>query len=311
MAKNALQKALRRKSKIRKLVSPGRSGIGPIPGIGRKKKSPIGGLVGPALGAAGTFGAARAARYLAGQGKKAKDNLDQASMLKDKASDVQEAVAGKKTGVGKAFAAVKAVGGGDQEQGSTANTKLRHIIQEYIDVGVTRETAYNQWTQFKEFPKLFKAVEQAEQDDRDKLEWEAKIGPSRRKWQAEITKQVPDQRIEWKSVGGADNHGVVSFHSLDENLTRVLVQMEYHPKGVIEQTGNLFRMQRRRVRRELRLFKHFLELRDEETGSWRGRINKEEDLTGYEEEDSGNGSKEKDDSSKSKSRNKQPAKSSS
>jgi Polyketide cyclase / dehydrase and lipid transport len=124
-----------------------------------------------------------------------------------------------------------------------------------------------------------KAVQQADQKDHedDQTTWSVKIGPSARQWEAEITEQVPDERIVWKATDGANNWGVVTFHSLDDNLTRVMVQMEYHPNGFIEKTGNLLRIQRRRVRRELRLFKHFLEIPGQETGGWRGEIHKDED----------------------------------
>jgi uncharacterized membrane protein len=156
--------------------------------------------------------------------------------------------------------------------------KTSHIIQEHIDVAVPKRTAYNQWTQFKDFSAIMKGVEQAEQEEDDKLSFEAKIGPVRRKWMAEIMEQVPDQRIAWRSTGGVENAGVVSFHSLDESLTRVMVQMEYHPRGMIEHIGNFMRVQRRRVRRDLRLFKNYLELQGEESGAWRGRIARKQDL---------------------------------
>jgi len=156
--------------------------------------------------------------------------------------------------------------------------KTSHIIQEHIDVAVPRRVAYNQWTQFKEFSSIMKGVEQAEQEEDDKLEFEAKIGPVRRKWKAEIVEQVPDQRIAWRSTGGAENAGVVTFHSLDDSLTRVMVQMEYHPKGAVEHVGNFLRVQRRRVRRDLRLFKNYLELQGEESGAWRGKIARKQDL---------------------------------
>ncbi|MGH2733999.1 MAG: SRPBCC family protein, partial [Actinomycetota bacterium] len=157
-------------------------------------------------------------------------------------------------------------------QPSTANTKLRHIIKEEIDVGVPKKMAYNPWTQFEEFSRIFKGIQSTDQDGDEETKWSSKIGPSDRQWTAEITEQVPDERIVWKSTGGADNQGVVSFHSLDNNLTRVMIEMEYHPQGAVEKTGNLLRIQRRRVRRDLRLFKHFIELRGEESGGWRGEI---------------------------------------
>ena len=167
-----------------------------------------------------------------------------------------------------------ATGKGDQPK----TVKTAHLIDEKIDVAVPRRTAYNQWTQFKQFKSIMKGVQTVEQTRPDRVKWEAKIGPSRRQWQTQITEQVPDERIAWKTTGGVETVGVVTFHSLDDRLTRVQVQMEYHPKGFVEGFGNLFRIQRRRARRDLKLFKNYLEIAGKETGGWRGTIRKKEDL---------------------------------
>jgi uncharacterized membrane protein len=156
--------------------------------------------------------------------------------------------------------------------------RLSHLIEQHTDIAVPRSNVYNQWTQFEMFPRITKGVESVSQQEDEKTDWTSKIGPSRRSWNGRITEQVPDERIAWKSEGGAQHQGVVTFHSLDDDLTRVLVQMEYRPKGPVETVGNTLRIQRRRVKRDLRLFKHFFELRGEETGGWRGRIDKQEDL---------------------------------
>ncbi len=260
-----------------------------MPSLPFQKKSKVPSVVGPLAGAAASFGLSKVMAGKARQGKEklekgketvgqGKDVVEKANDLSDKISSAASAASQRKTKVGKVAAAVTELAKSGDNEG-TADTKLRHIIQEYIIVGVPRETAYNQWTQFKEFPKVMKAVQQADQkdDEEDQTTWSVKIGPSSRQWEAEITEQVPDERIVWKATGGANNWGVVTFHSLDENLTRVMVQMEYHPTGFIEKTGNLLRIQRRRVRRELRLFKHFLEIPGQETGGWRGEIDKDEE----------------------------------
>src|SRR5438067_3493413 len=156
--------------------------------------------------------------------------------------------------------------------------KTSHLIDEKIDVAVPRTSAYNQWTQFKEFKAIMKGVEAIDQRRPDRVTFTAKIGPSRRQWQTQITEQVPDERIAWKTTGGADTMGVVTFHSLDDRLTRVQLQMEYHPKGLVEGFANLFRIQRRRARRDLKLFKNYLEIAGKESGAWRGTIRKKEDL---------------------------------
>lgn len=174
--------------------------------------------------------------------------------------------------------------------------KTSHLIEEEIDVAVPRRTAYNQWTQFAQFSQIMKGVEGVDQRRPDRVTWTAKIGPSRRQWTTQITEQVPDERIAWKTTGGAETVGVVTFHSLEERLTRVVVDMEYHPKGIVEGVGNLLRIQRRRVRRDLKLFKHFLELAGHETGAWRGSIRKKEDLRkGGSNEEVAKGSGEQDD----------------
>ena len=259
-----------------------------MPSLPFRKKSKLPTVLGPLAGAAASFGLSKVMSGKARQGKEklekgkdavgqGKDVVEKANDLSDKISSAASAASERKTKFGKVAAAVTELTKGDNK--GTADTKLRHIIQEYIIVGVPRETAYNQWTQFKEFPKVMKAVQQADQkdDEDDQTTWSVKIGPSARQWEAEITEQVPDERIVWKATGGANNWGVVTFHSLDDNLTRVMVQMEYHPTGFIEKTGKLLRIQRRRVRRELRLFKHFLEIPGQETGGWRGEIHKDED----------------------------------
>jgi uncharacterized membrane protein len=150
--------------------------------------------------------------------------------------------------------------------------KLRLIIKEAVEVGVPVETAYNQWTQFREFPAIMRGPQKVDQETDDEMHWVAKIGPSRRRWTAKIVEQVPDERIVWESTEGTEIRGAVTFHELDRNLTRVQVEMEYFPHGIVEKVGNIFLAARRRTRKDLRLYKHFLELTGSETGAWRGEI---------------------------------------
>jgi hypothetical protein len=203
------------------------------------------------------------------------DKVRQISDIAEKAEKAKEAADQHSTKIGKVGAIVsqlsKMGGSGDHPP------KLSHLIEEHTEVAVPRTETYNQWTQFEMFPSIVKGAEQVEQIERDKVKWSSKIGPSRRSWTTEITEQIPDERISWKSTGGLQMKGVVTFHSLDEDLTRVLVQIEYDPSGPVEQVGNLLRIQRRRVRRDLRLFKHFVELRGQATGAWRSRIAKKDD----------------------------------
>ncbi|MER6531866.1 SRPBCC family protein [Streptomyces sp. NPDC001508] len=146
-------------------------------------------------------------------------------------------------------------------------------IIEDIDVGVPVREAYNQWTQFTEFERFAKGVVSVEQKDEVTTQWEVKIAKAGRRWRGIITEQVPDQRIAWTSEGDkATTKGVVTFHPLGENLTKVLLVLEYSPKGVVEKTGGLVRAQGRRARLDLKLFRTFVMMRGEATGGWRGEI---------------------------------------
>jgi uncharacterized membrane protein len=188
------------------------------------------------------------------------------------ATDVKDAVGMESSTLGKVKAAAGQVA---KHSDSGGKKKLSHLIEQHIDVAVPQAVAYAQWTQFEDFATIMKGVEGVEQQDRTKVRWRSKIGPSRREWLAKITEQTPDERISWTTAGGVQTTGVVTFHKLDRELTRVMVQMEYDPQGFVENVGNLLRIQRRRVWRDLKLFKHFLELRGEPTGASRQRVRKD------------------------------------
>ena len=146
-------------------------------------------------------------------------------------------------------------------------------IEEAVDVGVPIRQAYNRWTQFTEFPKWSKGVQSVNQEDETKSGWNAKIFWSKRNWNAKITEQIPDQRIAWTSDGPKGTvDGVVTFHELAPNLTRILLALEYHPAGLFEKTGNLWRAQGRRVRLDLKLYRRFAMMSNEEVEGWRGEI---------------------------------------
>jgi uncharacterized membrane protein len=159
----------------------------------------------------------------------------------------------------------------------SGRVKSSHIIEEHIDVGVPRDTVYDQWTQYKDFSRFTKHEFANEQDD-GQVSFESKIGPSRRTWNSELVERTPGKRIAWKSSGGAKNMGVVSFHRLDKNLTHLMIEMEYHPSGFFETIGNFFRMPRRRVRKDLKLFKNFIELKGEATGKGPGPVDEQKGL---------------------------------
>lgn len=241
-----------------------------------KKKPAVGRRMLLAAGAGlaavpGVVAAVRKAAPLVSSGRESAEKL---SDVAAKAGQLKDAIGGHTTSIGKLGAAVSELGHLGNNDGATP--RLSHLIEEHKEIAVPRRVAYDQWTQFEMFPSIVKGAERVEQRQRDRTSWTSKIGPVKRQWTAEITEQVPDERIAWKATGGLQMKGVVTFHSLDEDLTRVLVQIEYSPRGTVEQVANLLRVQRRRVRRDLRLFKHFLELHGEATGAWRQRIAKKD-----------------------------------
>jgi uncharacterized membrane protein len=145
-------------------------------------------------------------------------------------------------------------------------------IQESIDVHVPVRTAYDQWTQFEEFPQFMEGVEQVRQVDDTHMHWVAELGGVQREWDAEITEQHPDERVAWKSTSGAEHAGVVTFHRLDENTTRIMLQLDYEPEGLVEQAGDKLGFVKRRATGDLGRFKEMIEARGTESGGWRGDV---------------------------------------
>jgi Polyketide cyclase / dehydrase and lipid transport len=167
-------------------------------------------------------------------------------------------------------------GGG--KGGGRKKLKLTNIV-EMIDVGVPVRVAYNQWTSFPDFPTFTKKVETVDRsrEDETKLNWKAQVLWSHRTWEASIVDQRPDERIVWRSKGQKGHvDGTVTFHELGPSLTRIIVVLEYHPQGLFERTGNIWRAQGRRVRLELKHFqRHVMTntvLHADEVEGWRGVI---------------------------------------
>ena len=148
-------------------------------------------------------------------------------------------------------------------------------IEKSIEVEVPVRTAYNQWTQFEEFPKFMEGVREVRQVDDKRLHWKAEIGGKEQEWFAEITEQIPDERIAWTSRSGAPNAGVVTFHRLADSRTRIMLQLDYEPHGAVENVGDAVGVVSRRVAGDLERFKNFIEARGRETGAWRGEIRQE------------------------------------
>jgi len=145
-------------------------------------------------------------------------------------------------------------------------------IRESIEVDVPVRTAYNQWTQFEEFPQFMEGVESVKQIDDTHLQWVAEVSGERREWQAEIVDQVPDQKVAWRAVDGNGPNGVVEFESLGEDKTLVTVEMAYEPEGFTEQLGAKVGLDSRQVKGDLERFKQLIESRGVESGAWRGKV---------------------------------------
>ena len=145
-------------------------------------------------------------------------------------------------------------------------------ISESIDVNVPVSKAYNQWTQFEEFPRFMEGVERVQQLDDTHLRWVAEIGGKKHEWDAEITEQKPDQRVAWKATEGKGNSGVVTFEPLGDNQTRATVEMEYEAEGLVESLGSAVGADDRRVKGDLERFKELVESTSTETGAWRGEV---------------------------------------
>ena len=152
-------------------------------------------------------------------------------------------------------------------------------IDAVIDVDVPVRVAYDQWTQFEEFPRFMGGVESVKQTDDTHLHWVAKIAGIRKEWDAEITQQEPDQRIAWTSTSGAPNGGAVDFHRLDDNRTRITLTMDIDPESVIEKIGDAVGVPDRQVEGDLKRFKEFIEGRAVPTGAWRGTV-EQNDVSG-------------------------------
>jgi len=145
-------------------------------------------------------------------------------------------------------------------------------IEESIDIDVPIRTAYNQWTQFEEFPSFMEGVEEVTQEDDKHLHWVAEIAGVRREWEADITEQHPDERIAWTSTTGMKNAGVVTFHRIDEGRTRVMLQLDIEPDDVVEKVGDALGFVHRRATGDLKRFKEMIESRGTASGEWRGDV---------------------------------------
>jgi uncharacterized membrane protein len=145
-------------------------------------------------------------------------------------------------------------------------------IERSIEVDVPTRVAYDQWTQFEEFPRFMEGVEQVRQLDDTHLHWEAEIAGVHREWDAEIVEQKPDARVSWRSIDGTRNAGTVTFAPLDVDRTAVVLQLDVEPEGFAEKVGGALGIIERRAKGDLERFKEFIESRGVESGAWRGVV---------------------------------------
>jgi len=149
-------------------------------------------------------------------------------------------------------------------------------VQETIELDVPVQTAYNQWTQFEEFPQFMEHVDEVRQLDEKSLRWKVTIAGETEEFDAEITEQSPDTRIAWKSTSGRPNGGAVDFHPLPGDRTQIVVSMDAEPQGLKEHAADALGIAGRQVRGDMERFKELIEGRAKESGAWRGEVERDQ-----------------------------------
>ncbi|MCP2334808.1 SRPBCC family protein [Actinomadura rupiterrae] len=241
-------------------------------------KRTVGTAAGVIVGAGAAVAATKAATRLNGRHK---DSDEQTESAKPKAQEQTDQSEQNEDGKKGLFGRGKGGAGGGKKP------KVVNIVEE-IDIGAPRRLVYDQWTRFQDFPSFTKKVVGVDQTDDEKLQWKAKIFWSTRTWESTIIEQLPDKRIVWRSKG-AKGHvdGAVTFHRIAPNLTRVLLVLEYHPQGLFERIGNLWRAQGRRARLELKHFRRHVMTQSltnpEGVEGWRGEIRDSEVVKSHED----------------------------
>jgi hypothetical protein len=238
----------------------------------------------PALGAAGAFAAGKGPQLVQGLADRLDGARDQAETkvgekVLDTAKDRLESQGGL---VGKLLA--KKLQSGDG--GGSGGKKTRRLpIQRWTDVAVPIDTAYKAWSDFEEYPRFMHRVLSVERKGRNKLQWEEKIWFSRRQWEAQITERRSNDRIVWKTTSGMSHRGVVSFHKMEPNLTRVMVEMEFEPNGMIEKMASGLRFVKRAVQADLARFKAHVEMEDAKGIEYRAVKEKDGDAAEDDDDD--------------------------
>ena len=155
---------------------------------------------------------------------------------------------------------------------STSNAPTQTSVDAEIEVGVPVTTAYNQWTQFEEFPQFMEGVDHVKQLDDTLLHWAATVSGRHAEWKARIVEQQPDRRITWESVDGKHTRGTVSFEPAGPERSRVRLEMSYRPDGTAERVGSAIGLDSRRIQSDLARFRDLVEAREAASGAWRGEI---------------------------------------
>jgi uncharacterized membrane protein len=178
--------------------------------------------------------------------------------------------------------------------GGSSGKKTRRLpIQRWTDVAVPVDQAYEAWTKFNEFPKFMHRVLNVEQKEDNKISWQEKIWFSKRQWEGEITERRKDDRIVWKTTSGMSHKGIISFHRLDDRLTRVMVEMEFEPTGLIEKMSSGLRFVKRAVEADLARFKAYVEMQDAKGIAYRsGDEQQDKDQNDDEDKKEGAGGRE-------------------
>ncbi len=145
-------------------------------------------------------------------------------------------------------------------------------VEQSIEVAVPVTTAYNQWTQFTTFPQFMEGVDRIEQTTDTMTHWVTSIGGITREFDAKITEQHPDERVAWTSVDGPQQAGVVTFHRISPDTTKVMLQLDFEPEGIVETAGDKLGFVTHRIKGDLERFKDFIENRGSESGGWRGDV---------------------------------------
>jgi uncharacterized protein YndB with AHSA1/START domain len=184
---------------------------------------------------------------------------DEAEEMGEKALDGAKKSLGNAGPMGKV--ASKMMGGGKSDSGGGGGKKTRRLpIQRWTDVGAPIDEVYEAWTKFDQFPKFMHRVLNVEQKGRDKISWTEKIWFSSRQWEGRVTEKRKNERIVWKTTSGMNHKGVVSFHKLAPNLTRVMITMEFEPNGMMEKMASGLRFVKRAVQADLARFKAYVEM---------------------------------------------------